>query len=64
MPPMAGDGARGTLESRKEAQMPEISTTDLLVVALVVVAWFAGFAVLFYLVDKLSHFHLHLHHRH
>jgi hypothetical protein len=40
--------------------MPEISTTDLLVVVLVIAAWFAGFAVLFYLGEKLTH----IHHRH
>lgn len=37
--------------------MPEISTTDLLFVALVIAIWFAGFAVLFYLAEKLSHIH-------
>jgi hypothetical protein len=38
--------------------MPEISTTDLLVVALVIATWYAAFAVLVYLGEKLTHIHL------
>ena len=38
--------------------MPEISTTDLLVVALVIAIWYASFAMLFYFGGKLTHIHL------
>jgi hypothetical protein len=56
---MAGEDGAGTLEAiPKEAQMPEISTTDLLVVALVIAIWYAAFAVLFHLGEKLTHIHL------
>jgi len=37
--------------------MPEISTTDLLVVALVIATWYAAFAVLVYLGEKLTQLH-------
>ena len=38
--------------------MPEISTTDLLVVVLVIAFWYAAFAVLVFLGEKLTHIHL------
>jgi len=37
--------------------MPEISTTDLLVVVVVITFWFAVFAALFFLAEKLGHIH-------